>query len=235
MKKFIKLTLIFLFPILGWSQMDLSKKTIEINYVKAYKNFKDFSNSPPSILRNIEYKLVFNNNEARFEYIPNMSNDGDDENIRFIGRGGGSGINYKNLKSKEKIHQTEIGGKTYIITNDYDKYDWKLLKDTKKIIGYDCYKAIGIFKEYSEIRKKDIIIEVSVWYAPSLAIPFGPAGYDGLPGIVLESSMSSFYLIATDIKFHDNPLKIKKPQDGIMVTNEEFNRILNKIFLSLGK
>ena len=74
---------------------------------------------------------------------------------------------------------------------------------------------------------------VTVWYAPSIPLPFGPAGYDGLPGMVLESSMSSFYLIAQEIKFYDKALKIKQPVKGLKVTQDEFNKTLNAFWLKL--
>lgn len=135
MKNFFCLLFLSLNVVFVWSQTDISKKTIEVTYVKAYKNYKDTTNTAPKLMKNLEYQLLCNTNSARFEYIPNMSNDGDKTNERFIGRGGGKGVYYRNLKEKVKLHQTySLDEKLYIIEEDLKKYDWKLLKDTKKYL-----------------------------------------------------------------------------------------------------
>jgi len=225
----LALSLFIVLPI--WSQNIKQNKTIEITYVKAYKNFKDSTNTPPKAMKGLEYKLICNTNEARFEYISSMNNDGQKTNQRFVGRGGGEGVYYKNLKERIKLHKTKsVDENLYLIKEELNKYNWKLLKETKKILGYDCFKAIGELKEYSYIRKKDLVIPIVVWYVPTIAAPFGPAGYDGLPGLILESSSSSFYLIANNIEFHNEKIKIRRPTKGKEVTADEFNRLLSEAF-----
>jgi len=220
----------------GQDKLD-SDKTIEIIYVKAYKNFKDSTKSSPKIMRNMEYRLLSNSKESRFEYIKSMQSDDDYQtNERFIGRGGGSGVYFKNLKEKIKLHQISgLDESTYLINEELNKFNWQLLKETKKILGYDCFKAVGEIVEYSYTRKKEIHIPIIVWYAPSIPLPFGPAGYDGLPGMVMESQMDSFYLIAKEIKFYDKALKIKRPVKGIKVTQDEFNKALNTFWVKLAR
>lgn len=78
------------------------------------------------------------------------------------------------------------------------------------------------------MRKREVTINITVWYTPSIPVSFGPAGYDGLPGLVLESSTSSFYLIAQNIQFQDKQLQIKRPKKGDKITLDEFNKKLNK-------
>jgi len=231
MKYFINLFIISL-TALGYAQSD--SKNIEVTYIKAYKNHKDSTNTAPKPMKNLEYQLVCNFNEARFEYISAMSNDGNRENERFIGRGGGRGIYYKNLKEEIKLHQIKsIDENTYLVNENLNKYDWKLLRETKKILGYDCFKAIANYKEYNTIKKQETTLTIVVWYTPSIPVSFGPAGYDGLPGLVLESSSSSFYLIADNITILKEEKDIKRPNKGKEVTLEEFNDILNKNWLKI--
>ena len=230
MKYLFSIILISLIMLSGWSQNSKTNKTIEVTYVKAYKNFKDSTNSAPKVMKNIEYQLLCNTIEGRFEYIQTMNNDGLKANNRFIGRGGGKGVYYKNLKEQVKLHQTKSASEhIYLIKEKLNRYNWELLSDTKKILDYNCFKAIGILKEYDYLRKKDISIVITVWYTPSLPIPFGPAGYDGLPGLVLESSSSSFYLIAKEVKFHDKNLKIERPTNGKLVSADEFNKSISEV------
>lgn len=230
MKKLFCLILLSFCSISVWSQNDISKKTIKVTYLKAFKNYKDISDTEPKLMKNLEYQLLCNTNEALFEYIPSMSIDGDHTNKRFIGRGGGGGVYYRNLKEKENLHQTRnINENLYIITEDLNKYNWQLFKETKKILGYDCFKAVAELKSYSYLREKEITLKITVWYTPNIPVPFGPAGYDGLPGLVLESSTSSFYLIANTLEFQDKILEIKKPKKGKIITNDEFIKISKKV------
>jgi GLPGLI family protein len=75
-----------------------------------------------------------------------------------------------------------------------------------------------------------------VWFTPEINYSFGPAGFDGLPGLVLEKYSSSFYFIASKISFknHTENKNIHKPKDGIEITNDEYNQnnkdAINKLF-----
>lgn len=227
---FLILSLFFITSIC--SQNGLLNNTIEVTYVKAYKNHRDTTSTPPKMMKNLEYHLLFNSNEARFEYIKSMTNDGDNTNSRFIGRGGGNGISYKNLKQKEKLMQTNSGDeRLYLVQEDLNKYKWKLHKETKKILGYNCFKATTEYKFFHYFKNEETTLNITAWYTPRIPAPFGPAGYDGLPGLVLESHQASFYLIATDIKHHNKTKTIKRPEKGIELPEEEFNKALFKSML----
>ena len=67
---------------------------------------------------------------------------------------------------------------------------------------------------------------VTVWYAPGIVFPFGPAGYDGLPGLVLEASRDSFHFIATRITFSPKETMVMPPNKGIEVSRKEFNKAI---------
>ncbi len=231
----IFISLVFM-PLLFSQNIIQNDKIIEVIYVKAFKKHDDTSKNPPKTLKGLEYKLLCNNIVSRFEYLPIMSIEGGNDNRRFIGRSGGSGIYYKDLKSNIKLHQREsLDEKTYLINENPINYNWKLLKESKIILNYKCFKAVGTYEDYSYIRKQKITLTITAWYAPSLPISFGPSGYDGLPGLVLEASRSSFYFIASSITFNNNTknIKIQKPERGKAVTLKEFNEILYKSMLKI--
>jgi GLPGLI family protein len=209
---------------------------IEIIYNKAYKNYKDTTDTNPKILKNLQYKLICTNNSSKFEYVKKMDFEGTPINKKFIGKGGGKGINYKNLKTKERYWQIEDFGDVFLVKEKFNKYQWELFNnESKEILGYICFKAEGTFKEYSPIRKKVIENKIVVWYAPSIPLPYGPAGFDGLPGIVLESLNGSFYFTASKINFHKNNITIKKPTKGKKVTHNEFNKLIFQYFIGRTK
>lgn len=208
-------------------------KAVEVIYAKAYKNARDTSDSPPSVMKDLEYRLYCSPVASHFEFIAAMSNDANKANERYIGMGGGGGVYYKNIATKEKLLQLSTFGGDFLIEENYDKYTWELKKEKKEILGIECYKAIGSYREYSHLTKKNNTITVTAWYAPGIPLPFGPAGYDGLPGLILESSTPSFYFIAQEIKFRDKLKKIKAPAKGKKVTMEEFNKQIYKAFKEL--
>jgi len=220
---------LFSLPSIFFAQ-NLTSKTIEIIYAKAYKNYKDTSIDEPRVMKDLEYKFICNRVESRFEYINTMSNDGTKTNERFIGRGGGRGVYYTNLAENKKLHQTVRNEKLYLVDMESKKYNWTLLKESKKILGYECFKAIAEYKYHSYFDNKDHTVTITAWYTPSIPLPFGPVEVGGLPGLVLEESASSFYFIAQKIEFSDVDKKIDRPNKGKEVTYEEFNDALYKNF-----
>ena len=152
MRLFFNAAICLLFPLALFSQ---NHKTIEVTYVKAYKNHKDTSDTPPRVMKNLAYQLLCNLNESRFEYIPAMMNDGDKTNQRFIGAGGGKGVYYKNFKEKKKIWHMNKYGEDFLIQEDFNRYKWQLFKnETNKILGYTCYKAVATYSTYIDFLDK---------------------------------------------------------------------------------
>lgn len=216
-------------PLLMFSQ----NKVVEVTYVKAIKKVTDKSIKAPRIIKDLSYVLIADKKEAKFSFNEKMSLDGvERSNKRFIGRGGGKGIYYKNIKKKIKYNQSEYNDVLYL--KEDRKYKWKLTKEKKEISGYQCYKATAKFIEYNPFVKKNVEFEIIVWYTPQIPYSFGPAGYDGLPGLVLTAQRGGFYFIAQNIRFLDVSKKtksrLKEPTKGIKVTQKEFNEIIYKNF-----
>lgn len=224
MKNILSLFYVLFFCI-GWSQSTEKEKTIEVTYIKAFKNHKDTTNTPPKKIKGLEYQLLFDKDESRFAYIEQMGIDGNDTNNRYVGRIGGSGIYYCNLKNSEKKRTVNLYDSDYTIDVSQNKIKWNLIKESKKILGYDCYKAEGKYIEYSNFLKKEITFNITAWYTPHIPVPYGPASYDGLPGLVLEASRSSFYFIANEINLDKNT-KIKKPKEGKSISQIDYNELL---------
>lgn len=203
-------------------------KGIEVTYVKGIKKISDQTSNTPKILQGITYKLIASKTSSKFKY--NEDDNIQEVNLRFVGRGGGKGIYYKNLKEKIKLRQRKSDHNSNIYLIKGRKYNWELTKEKKTINSYLCYKAIAKFEEFNPFNGKTIKFERVAWYTPQIPYPFGPAGYDGLPGLVLVLKAGGFYFIAENIKL----LKkidlntLSKPTSGIKVTLEEYNNELKK-------
>ncbi|WP_206619145.1 GLPGLI family protein [Flavobacterium cerinum] len=66
----------------------------------------------------------------------------------------------------------------FLIKDDYNKLNWIISEEVKTIGGYQCTKATTNFRGVDWI----------VWFAPEIALPYGPWKLHGLPGLILEAS-----------------------------------------------
>lgn len=124
---------------------------------------------------------------------------------------------YTNLETDEKIHLS--GDNEYQIT-DTILSNWKLTSETKTIGNYLCYKATSnyIIKKSASTHVSPII----VWYCPSIPFSFGPVGFGGLPGLILECQRENFSYGLTNLNL-DKAHSIKRPVKGRKITNRDYN------------
>ncbi|WP_456378499.1 GLPGLI family protein, partial [Lutibacter sp.] len=67
-------------------------------------------------------------------------------------------------------------------------------------------------------------IPVIAWFAPEIPYPFGPAGYLGLPGLVLEVEVSKIIIYASKIFLnHKEKQIIETPKKGKIISEKEYN------------
>lgn len=125
---------------------------------------------------------------------------------------------YTNIKKGIVIEQKDLMGKLFLITDTLEQSDWKITGEEKNVSGFMCQRA-------ELITEEDTIV---VWYAPQLAISTGPAGFGGLPGLIVSVSMDNgnFTIIASKIiKREIGKKEIKAPTKGKAITNEEFRKL----------
>lgn len=183
------------------------------------------------ILEDLRFKLTFTKNESIFkagEFLELEKN-------KFYGSAvgpEGSNVYYSNIKNDENLRQVEAYGELFLVKSP--KIDWILTSETKKIGNYQCYKATAI--EVTQGAKGTINSEVVAWYAPELNIPFGPLGFGGLLGLIVELEYRNLKYTASKIDLKaDSKNTIKKPTQGIKVTKEEFDNIGIKVMSNYKK
>jgi len=208
------------------------------NFIKKNENQSKYSNTllmidqnTKTLLKSIQFSMKFNNFESLFKV------DGflELETNRFfkiaIGPEGSS-IYYSNQNNNETLRQVDAYGEKFLIEGM--PIHWNLINKTKKIGEYTCYKATTT-KMYKG-RKGYVKKLITAWYTPEIAIPYGPVGYNGLPGLIMELSMYNYRYYVIKIELNPkNRVIIKKPTQGKKVTEEEFRKIGKKAMESLKK
>ena len=102
--------------------------------------------------------------------------------------------------------------------------NWKLENETKQIGAYLCYKATS---EQVVVNSKGTFKHpIVAWYCPNIPFNFGPKGYSGLPGLILELQIRNITWGVTKIELSKENKIIEKPKKGKLITEEEFKKII---------
>lgn len=103
-------------------------------------------------------------------------------------------------------------------------YEWEILPDTTKILGYLANKATT---EIMVGSKPEII---SVWFTSQIPISAGPFMLNGLPGLILKVEYQNFPNItfAEEIKIIDNISFKELPEARFIVDKEIIVNELNR-------
>ncbi|WP_299211466.1 GLPGLI family protein [uncultured Aquimarina sp.] len=127
----------------------------------------------------------------------------------------------KKIVSSLKIHEFDQRGRTFLIEEELEQLQWTLIKETKKIDQYICYKAI--------LNNSDKKVEA--WYTREIKLAHGPKGYYGLPGLILELKEDkrtvSFYKIHV---LPEDGFELKPPTEGEKISREELKDLPAKLF-----
>ncbi|MNK01301.1 hypothetical protein D3C87_190980 [compost metagenome] len=187
-----------------------------------------------------KYTLRFNKTASIYEEEKQLSSGG--SMIMQVDFAGG-GKQYKNLKDKLFITETEIYSKEFLIKDSLPKLEWKLESETKKIGNYTCYKATikidkktketdgegGAAKAVNILDATDKDVVITAWYTPEIPVSQGPGEYWGLPGLILEVNDGSTSVLCSKIVLNPKEkIEIKAPNKGKKVTQAEFAKIVEE-------
>lgn len=230
MKKNLVLFITFLFFTICKSQI----KNGIIQYGKVIATVKDFKGDAEmkawdeknnAAANKIEYTLNFNLKESSFFANPILLDTGLDYNMA-VWNGSGVFKYYQNNATKEyrELKETKRTGK--VIVNNQIITDWTLTNESKIIDGHKCYKATTPIFQSS--KKLEGFPCINVWYTPEIPIGFGPLGFGGLPGLILELQNNRATYFVKTIKLNEakepemDKLQFQKP-----VSLETFHEIFN--------
>lgn len=198
------------------------------------------------------YLLTFNKSECIYEQEQQLEKPkaASGEMQISVSISSSEGRKYINAKNKTSSIEDAILGKEFIIVENIEKPDWKLVDESKKIGDYTCFKAkltIPVSdkqkKEYEEFLKKEEIKSllfkmeepkekiITAWYTPEIPVGFGPNNYWGLPGLILEINEPETIILCSKVVLNTKEkATIKIPNKGQKVSQKEFDAIQKKKF-----
>lgn len=159
----------------------------------------------------VVYTLKFTKKEAIYRVEDQLKNESEKKtNLTYIGAGSEK-VYYSD--QDELFSAGNSRGENLRIIQE--KKEWELLKDSKKIGKYTCYKAI---QSNSTSKIKPI-----AWYTLEIPLPFGPKDFGGLPGVILALELDKYVFNTTTITLNSSDFEpIEKPTKGKKITYAEW-------------
>lgn len=187
---------------------------------KKFNRFADLEESMNKANKLLVFNLYFRNNESTFEVKPFLESP-DQKLLKFSVGPLAKGIYYNS--NNQRFRKMNVFGEDFLITYPMP-IKWKLENDTKKIGKYLVYKATTTEEVITENKPKKYII--TAWYCPEINIPFGPIGYSGLPGLILELEKNKERYFVSKMELNPkSSIKINKPKKGKKITFLEYNKM----------
>jgi GLPGLI family protein len=231
-KRIVYILLIFFYSTINSQISKLGKITYEYDIQENFKKQNDidqniinkFYKNLKESKSGIKYQLIFKDKESNYSLIKSLDSE-ENKNLKYaILITGGQEEVYIDLENRLVLKKIEMFGENFIVKSTLTK-DWIFTQETKNIGGYICYKAV-LHNNKPQINKPDI----EAWYSPKIPANFGPKGFGNLPGLILELKVGPIIYFASKIELNlKEKLKINKPTQGKLVTEEEFDEILQGI------
>jgi GLPGLI family protein len=213
--KYFNIILLFLFL------FDINAQKLRVIYRFEYLPLReDYSSELRIFSQNSEFEIFEKNliektNLSNLDSVNISLNDGNDLVIKEDVYFNRLVLKNFNLNNVELFKPSVLNKQDLIKIVDEEKLVWRISNESMKILGYECFKAEGIFKD----RKYE------VWYAPELKHSDGPWKFRGLPGLILKlnSVDNKLKIEASKVIFEEN-LKSKN-QEYFKITKENYSWI----------
>jgi len=85
-------------------------------------------------------------------------------------------IVYNDYANNKCIAEKKIFEKTYLVSDTFKNYNWKIKEEFRTIAGFSCRRAETIIMDS---------IYVIAFYSDAILAEGGPEGFSGLPGMIL--------------------------------------------------
>ena len=172
----------------------------------------------------IRFNLLIQDKTAKFYDLPSMSTSDSNSKSFLLATLGFLGNIYT---QKDSIYsENKLFGKNKLVQKQMIT-DWKITNENKKIDNYLCYKATTFYKVINP--KGEFNHPVTAWFCPNLPYSFGPLGYGGLPGLILELQVRKSWFGVDKIDF-DSKVTFSKEEitKKEKITEEELNTLIKK-------
>ncbi len=184
------------------------------------------------ILDTLRYELVFNKKESIFKKQKDVNLKGNDKKFGDMLKNiiiSQDSMNYKNKFQKYSLRKSMEDKWLIRINYPNNYYDWKLVNKTKKILGYLCKLAVATY----DVNLGDRVVHKTVyaWFTEELPYPYGPNGFDNLPGVILESNVKNVTFKAE--KIIKNVIFPKIPKAKEIFSIVEYEKEQEKLYKHL--
>ncbi|WP_289022384.1 GLPGLI family protein [uncultured Salegentibacter sp.] len=203
------------------SLSEAENTTIPIEYRKEVQ-------AKNNAIANLFFVLEADRDISKFQAVDNMPIDSE-RVMRGAKAAVGGGFVYFNDKDK-KIKTGDVFGKRMTIIQNNDQFqDWNITDVSKKILGFNCYKAKTSYKSFDK-NEDEMLIEVEAWFSPEIPLSSGPFNYDGLPGVILEFSKNPKYTFkASKIEFNSNNFDLTEPKAKKTIGQKQYEEKVKKV------
>lgn len=172
----------------------------------------------------MEFTLQYDKNSSYFKKEKSLPKDKLISKIATIIIGAPSDF-YQTLSLKESSYNTSIDNKLYEIDHGYKMKGWELTTESTIIEKYVCYKAI--LREYN--NRTESYFETIAWYTPDIPFGYGPIGYGGLPGLILQLQYKKSIFSAKKIVLNPEKVNIKKNKSEVKISVKEQVKLMRSV------
>ena len=225
----------------------MSRQSITVDYNIAFnynlvdstgiKTFKNNNKNATKALKQIEkvvslfetmtMTLQANKNKAVYFGNSGVNNDADPNDYKMAKTLiGDKDRFYYDLEKQTSYKWFNFQGENFIIKDSIKISDWKITNKSKLINNYNCYLATTNYTAYYKSGLKTHI--VSAWFTPLIPFKFGPKGFGGLPGLILQLNFITLVFSASNIKFKKEEIEIEALPKGKHITIKILNDYISK-------
>lgn len=215
---------------------------LKIKKPETYSMYGDNFRRSTQLEDDLKFSLRFNEKRSIFEVNQQAGptfEDNFDYSTAVIMATEAKDTYYLDHDSKTRLSRAQLQGSAVNIIEPYQKYTWTLTGEEKCVGGRTLLKATTL-KPITESGNKEGTKTVHAWYAPDIPVPFGPLGYDGLPGLIMEvrfgpNFVRGFTAIKVDIGRGGEAKPIRKPKALADITEGDFQRKMLSLRQQRGK
>lgn len=126
--------------------------------------------------------------------------------------------------------QFNISENKYFLITDSLLLNWELKNESKKIGDYTCYKATQTHRYTNGRYDKQGNLKyfekaVTAWYCPEINYSYGPRGFGGLPGLILELQYNNILYGLKKIEFNTKERLPSLPEKVKTISKSEFEKM----------
>jgi GLPGLI family protein len=203
--KYLLLSGFLLFNFLTFSQESL----IIFRHIENPQNF-------PQGKKELPARLYFNSNNWYYNIekkpVENSTEEIGDSRVKMNRGSGTPKVEFclTSLDDKTQYSMERVLARMVLVKDNFEKPNWVIQKDKKKIDRFNCQKATTFFRSRS----------YTAWFCEDLPSSAGPWKLWGLPGLILEAISDDGEVSFLFDEYHSNK-KTERPELDLLKAQDE--------------